>query len=150
MREEILASPITIAQVNFMITKIRGEFEVKLASLPSHDTATGSLLGRRSIDKQFHGALEATSIGEMLSAGTSVKGSVGYVAIERVSGKLDNKKGTFVFQHFATMNRGEPILMIVIVPDSGTGELTGLTGKMSIEIKDGKHFYDFEYSIVKQ
>jgi hypothetical protein len=105
------------------------------------------MLGRRSIDKQFHGELEATSKGEMLSAGTAVKGSAGYVAIERVTGKLAGRQGSFVLQHSATMNRGQPSLSIAIVPDSGTNELTGLTGKMMIEITDGKHFYDFEYEL---
>lgn len=130
-----------------MTETVRGEFEVKMAPLPTHDTAEGSLLGRRSLDKTYRGALTATAVGEMLSAGTAVKGSAGYVAIERVTGTLGGKSGTFVLQHSGTMNRGEPGLAIAVVPDSGTGELTGLTGKMMIEIQPGKHFYSFEYAL---
>ncbi|MBP3960686.1 DUF3224 domain-containing protein [Gemmata sp. G18] len=130
-----------------MANRIRGEFEVKLAPLPTHDTAAGSPLGRLSIDKTFRGELEATSIGEMLSAGTAVKGSAGYVAIEWVTGALSGRAGSFVLQHSGTMNRGEPALVVTVVPDSGTGELVGLSGKMVIEIAQGKHFYDFEYSL---
>src|SRR6476659_7820213 len=109
-----------------MANTIRGEFEVALVPLPTHDTAEGSLLGRRSIDKTFRGELAATSVGEMLSAGTAVKGSAGYVAIERVTGTLDGREGTFVLQHSGTMTRGEPQLSVTVVPDSGTGELKGL------------------------
>jgi len=100
-----------------------------------------------SIDKQFHGDLEATSKGEMLSAMTSVKGSAGYVAIERVSGTLHGRHGTFILQHSGTMTRGAPQLSVTVVPDSATGELVGLTGKMTIKIADGKHSYDFEYTL---
>jgi hypothetical protein len=85
----------------------------------------------------------------MLSAGTNVKGSAGYVAIERVSGTLRGRKGSFVLQHSGTMTRGVPQLSISVVPDSGTGQLTGLTGKMNINIVDGKHFYDFEYALAE-
>src|SRR6266536_2630283 len=102
-----------------MTSEARGAFEVKLAPLPTYDTAEGSLLGRMSIDKQFRGDLQATSKGEMLSAGTKVKGSAAYVAIERVTGTLGGRSGTFVLQHSATLNRGEPQLTITVVPDSG-------------------------------
>ncbi len=130
-----------------MTNPIRGSFEVKLAALPTHDTAEGSLLGRRSIDKQFHGDLEATSIGEMLSAMTAVKGSAGYVALERVTGTLGGRSGTFVLQHSGTMTRGVPGLTITVVPDSGTGDLVGLTGTMTIEVTGGQHFYEFKYAL---
>jgi len=100
-----------------------------------------------SIDKQFHGDLEGTSKGEMLTAGTGVKGSAGYVAIERVSGTLNGRSGTFVLQHSGTMTHGEPHLTITVVPDSGTGELAGLAGTMSILIAGGNHSYDFEYTL---
>ena len=123
-----------------------GPFEVKLNPLPTFAEAEGTL-GHLSIDKQFRGDLEASSKGEMLSAGTPVKGSAGYVAIERVSGTLHGKRGTFVLQHSATMNRGVPSLSITVVPDSATGELAGLSGKMDIDISNGKHAYDFEYTI---
>jgi len=130
-----------------MTSQARGAFQVKLAPLPPYDTAEGSLLGRMSIDKQFHGDLQATSKGEMLSAGTTVKGSAGYVAIERVTGTLGGRSGTFVLQHSATLNRGEPLLSITVVPDSGTGELEGLAGKMAIEITAGRHSYTFDYTL---
>jgi hypothetical protein len=100
-----------------------------------------------SIDKQFRGDLEATSKGEMLMAGTSVKGSAGYVAIEHVSGSLHGRTGGFVLQHSSTMNRGAPQQSVTVVPDSGTGELEGLAGKMTIDIADGKHSYEFEYTL---
>jgi hypothetical protein len=101
------------------------------------------------IEKQFSGDLEATSKGEMLTAGTSVKGSAGYVAIEKVSGALHGRSGTFVLQHSGTMTRGAPQLTITVVPDSGTGELVGLAGKMVINIVNGKHSYDFEYTLAE-
>jgi len=124
-----------------------GPFDVKLNPLPAYDTTEGSTLARMSIDKTFHGDLEGTSKGEMLSASTGVQGSAGYVAIERVSGTLRGRKGTFVLQHSGTMTRGTPQLTITVVPDSGTGQLAGLTGKMMINIADGKHSYDFEYTL---
>jgi hypothetical protein len=122
-----------------------GTFDVKLA--PQDDKSEDALLGRMTIDKQFHGDLDATSKGQMLSAMTGTKGSAGYVAIEKVSGTLHGRKGTFVLQHSGTMTRGEPGLSVTVVPDSGTGELTGLTGKMTIKIEGGKHFYEFQYSL---
>jgi hypothetical protein len=100
-----------------------------------------------SIDKQFLGDLEATSKGEMLSAGTAVNGSAGYVAIERVSGRLAGKSGSFVLQHTGTMNRGTPQLSVIVVPDSGTDQLVGLSGTMTLKTADGKHLYEFEYTI---
>jgi hypothetical protein len=113
-----------------MTTHASGTFEVKLSSLAPDDKSEDATLGRMSIDKQFHGDLEATSKGQMLSAVTTVKGSAGYVAIERVSGTLHGRSGTFVLQHNGTMTRGAPQLTVTVVPDSGTGELVGLGGKM--------------------
>ena len=136
-----------------------GTFDVKLT--PREDqpndsttgqatTANGSTtLGRMTIDKQFHGDLAGISQGQMLSAMTPVQGSAGYVAIEKVTGKLHGKSGSFVLQHNGTMTRGAPELTVTVVPDSGTDQLSGLTGKMTIKITDGKHFYDFEYTIGK-
>jgi len=123
-----------------------GTFEVNLAPQASDDEADATL-GRLSIDKQFHGDLEATSRGQMLTAGTEIEGSAGYVAIERVRGTLHGRRGTFALQHSGTMARGAPSLTIRVVPDSGTGELTGLSGSMSITIVEGRHSYDFEYSL---
>ena len=128
-----------------MATRAQGSFEVKLT--PQSMAGLPDGLARMALDKQFHGELEATSKGEMLSAMSSVKGSAGYVAIERVSGTLAGKRGTFVLQHAGLMNRGAPTLSIVVVPDSGTGELVGLTGSMSIDIRDGHHFYALDYTM---
>jgi Protein of unknown function (DUF3224) len=127
-----------------------GPFEVKLVPLDPAFKTEDNFLGRMSIDKQFHGDLEATSEGEMLSASTSVKGSAGYVAIERVTGSLGGRTGTFILQHHATMARGTPQLNIMVVPDSGTGQLTGLTGNMNIIITNGKHSYEFSYTLPTQ
>jgi hypothetical protein len=124
-----------------------GTFEVKLTPQPLAEPAEGVPLGRMTIEKQFHGDLEATSKGEMLTAGTAVKGSAGYVAIERVNGTLQGRSGTFVLQHSGTMNRGAPHLTIMVVPDSGTGQLTGIAGTFSIQIAEGKHSYVFEYTL---
>ncbi len=128
-------------------THAAGTFEVKVTPQPSEDKTDDATLGRMTIDKQIHGDLEATSKGQMLTAGTPVKGSAGYVAIERVSGTLHGRTGTFILQHTGTMTRGALQLSITVVPDSGTGQLTGLTGKMDIQIADGKHSYDFAYTL---
>lgn len=127
-----------------MIHHARGGFDVKLTPLES---SAGKDLGRMSIDKTFHGELDASSKGEMLAAMTAVHGSAGYVAIEKVTGKLAGRDGTFVLQHMGTMTRGEGKLTVTVVPDSGTGQLAGLSGTMSIEIIHGKHLYHFEYSL---
>jgi len=124
-----------------------GRFDVQLAPLPLHGTAAGPRLARLAIDKQFHGDLTAASKGEMLSAGTLVPGSAGYVAIEQVTGTLHGRSGSFVLQHSGTMNRSAAQLSLTVVPDSGTGELVGLAGAMAIEIADGAHFYSFDYSL---
>ncbi len=130
-----------------MANLVSGTFEVKLQPLETYAKTEDAKLGRLSIDKQFSGELEATSQGEMLSVGTNVEGSAGYVAIEQVSGTLQGHKGTFILQHKGTMNRGAPELIITVVPDSGTGQLVGLIGKMGVRIEEGKHFYDFEYTL---
>ena len=128
--------------------KVTGEFQVKLQPLEFYAKgAEGINLGRMSLDKTFTGALEAISKGEMLSAMTSTKGSAGYVAIEQVIGSLSGKSGSFVLQHFGTRNRGKDNLILEVVPDSGSGELSGIAGKMLIKIENGKHFYEFEYEL---
>lgn len=111
------------------------------------DPAGGATLSRMSIDKQFQGDLEGTSKGEMLSATTAVPGSAGYVAIERVTGKLQGRAGSFALQHSGTMARGAYKQSIAVVPDSGAGELTGLSGEMTIRISGGEHSWEFDYSI---
>jgi hypothetical protein len=125
-----------------------GTFEVKLH--PQGDKEVGDpTVSRMAIDKQFHGDLEGTSKGQMLAAGTDVTGSAGYVAMERVTGKLGGRSGTFALQHSGTMTRGAPQLTITVVPDSGTDQLVGLWGKMKINIVEGKHFYQFEYTLAE-
>ena len=125
-----------------------GSFDVKLTpQKPDNPETESSKLGRMAIDKQFQGDLEAGSKGEMLSAMTDVKGSAGYVALERVTGTLGGRSGSFVLQHSGTMTRGEAQLSVTVVPDSGTGQLAGLVGKLSIQITEGKHSYAFDYTL---
>ena len=124
-----------------------GPFDVKVEAQGEADKGDGSTLGRYSLDKQYHGDLEGTAKGTMLTAGTDVKGSAGYVAMERVTGTLKGRGGSFVLQHTATMTRGEPQLSITVVPDSGSGQLAGITGKMNIIIAAGKHSYEFDYTL---
>lgn len=129
------------------MTRASGTFEVKLNPVPTAHDHAGAPLGRFSLDKQFQGDLVATSKGEMLTGGSEVKNSAGYVAIERVSGTLHGKSGSFILQHSGTMNRGAPSLVITVVPDSGTGELAGISGTMTIIIEGGKHSYTFDYTL---
>jgi hypothetical protein len=130
-----------------MTTRASGTFDVTANPQPPYETAEGIALGRISIRKTFHGDLQGTSTVEMLSAMTPVKGSAGYVAIERVVGALQGRSGSFVLQHTGTMARGEQSLTVAVVPDSGTGALTGLAGRMGIEIVGGKHLYTFDYAL---
>lgn len=126
------------------IIKASGPFDVKMTPASAAD----AVVGRFTLDKKYHGDLEGTGTGEMLTAMTAVKGSAGYVAIEKVTGHLAGRTGSFQLQHTGIMNRGAPSLGITVVPDSGTGELAGLTGKMDISIAaDGAHYYTFEYSL---
>ena len=131
-----------------MPARASGSFDVTLTPQSTNAEGDGTPLARLSLDKRFHGDLEATSVGEMLSAMTTVKGSAGYVALERVTGTLAGRSGSFVLQHTGLMNRGAPQLSIIVVPDSATGELEGLTGSMSIDIEDGAHRYAFEYGLL--
>ena len=119
-----------------------GTFDVTLVPEPSDD-----YVGRLAISKKFKGDLEAVSTGQMLSASTEVQGSAGYVAMERVSGTLGGRHGTFVLMHRGVMTRGSQHLAVTVVPDSGTGELLGLSGSLAITIADGRHSYDFEYTL---
>lgn len=125
----------------------RGPFEVKLAPLALSDVAAETGFGRLSLDKVYRGDLEATSTGEMLSAMGTVQGSAGYVALERVSGSLHGRSGTFALQHSGTMARGASALSVTVVPDSGTGQLEGITGTMEIVITGKAHSYVFEYTL---
>jgi hypothetical protein len=128
-----------------------GPFAVRVTpQKPDNKEAEAAGFGRMSLDKQFHGDLEAASKGEMLGAMTEVDGSAGYVAMERIEGTLNGRSGTFVLQHSGTMTRGVQQMTITVVPDSGTGGLGGITGSMTIIIKvGGKHFYEFEYQLAQ-
>ena len=132
-----------------MAQRATGSFDVKMTPQAADDYADGVSLARFTLDKSFHGDLEATSKGQMLSAGTAIKTSAGYVAIERVSGQLHGRAGTFVLQHSGTMARGVPGLVLTVVPDSGTDELEGLSGSMEIVREPGKHLYVFDYTITR-
>ncbi len=122
-----------------------GTFEVKLT--PQDDKSDDKTTGRMTIDKQWHGDLEGTSKGQMLTGGDPSKGSAGYVAIEKFLGTVGGRKGSFILQHNGIMNRGAAELTVTVVPDSGTDELTGITGKLTIKIEAGKHLYEFDYTI---
>lgn len=126
-----------------------GTFDVKMTPLPADAAAAGDTIGRMLLDKKYHGSLDATGKGQMLAMRTPVEGSAGYVAMELVIGKLDGRSGSFVLQHSGTMNRGAPTLTLTVMPDSGTGELAGLSGSMAIDIAGGKHSYRFDYSLAK-
>ncbi len=131
-----------------MAKHVSGTFDVKLVPQGADDKAEGATLGRLSIDKHYHRALEATGEGQMLTAVTDVKGSAGYVAIGRVTGTLDGRAGSFVLQHSGTMSTaGGQQLSITVVPASGTGQLRGIVGRLSGKIVDGQYFYDFEYTL---
>ena len=140
-------APSTAQEEAVVTIRANGTFEVKLSPQISDDKAGDSSVGRMSIDKQFHGDLEASSLGQMLTVMTDVQGSAGYVAMEQVAGTLHGLRGTFALQHSGTMARGAQELTVTVVPDSGTEELIGLAGTMTIDIVDGKHFYGFEYTL---
>jgi hypothetical protein len=130
-----------------MKKRATGIFAVKLTPQPARDETRGAFTRSMLIDKTFFGDLEGTSIGEMMASTTGIEGSAGYVALERVTGKLLGKSGSFVLQHSSIMSRGEPTQSITVIPDSGSGELEGLKGAMSIRIEDKQHFYDFEFEL---
>ena len=126
----------------------KGEFDVKtIPQKADNKEAEEAKLGRMSLDKEFHGGLKAISKGEMIYAGTDVEGSGVYVALERITGSLDGKTGSFILHHTGIMTRGTPSLNVTVLPDSGTGELSGLAGTMTIKIEGGKHFYEFSYTL---
>lgn len=129
-----------------MTARASGTFDVKVIPQAADGHADGVALGRMTIDKQFHGGLEATSKGQMLT-GMGGEGSAGYVAIERVTGTLAGRRGSFTLQHSGTMSRGAPTLTVTVVPDSGTDGLTGLSGTMRIDVAGGKHSYTFDYTL---
>ncbi|HEY1612736.1 MAG TPA: DUF3224 domain-containing protein [Rhizomicrobium sp.] len=124
-----------------------GTFDVKIAPETVAGKATDPDLGQMSIDKILHGDLEGTSLGSMLTAGSPARGSAAYVAIEKVTGTLKGRKGSFVLMHSATMAQGKGEMNVTVAPESGTGDLTGLTGKLAIRVEGGKHHYDFDYTL---
>lgn len=130
-----------------MTKRASGTFEVKIAPQAPDATVGDPTVGRLALDKTFSGDLEATSKGQMLAVRTEIQGSAGYVAMERVTGTLHGLRGTFALQHSGTMNRGAPQLSVTVVPDSGTAELAGIAGTMTITIEGGKHSYDLDYTI---
>ena len=130
-----------------MTRHVEGPFDVKVTPLPPDDATTGTAISRYALDKHFHGDLEAASKGEMLSAGDPAKGTAGYVAVEQVTGNLQGHSGSFALQHMATMDKGKYQLSVTVVPGSGTGELAGIAGTMTITIASGKHSYAFEYTL---
>jgi Protein of unknown function (DUF3224) len=136
--------PQTLGTVekSFM-SEVTGEFDVKVVPVETGDDKMGMM----TLDKQYHGDLNATGQGRMLTGMTDVKGSAAYVAIERVKGRLKGAEGTFLIHHTGLMNKGSQSLVIRVVPDSGTGDLAGIEGEMHIKIADGKHFYRFEYTL---
>lgn len=128
--------------------RVEGPFEVKMNPLPGDGGAEAVALGRMALDKRYHGELEATSVGQMLALHGDEKGSAGYVAIERISGTLQGRSGSFAAQHFGLMDRGEKTLRIDIIPDSGRGELVGIRGCMDIRFEaGGAHFYTLDYTL---
>lgn len=131
-----------------MTTRATGTFEVKVLPLPADSGLDTGGFGRMSLDKRFSGDLTATSLGQMVAAGTAVNGSAAYVAMERVTGTLNGRNGSFILMHNGTMSHGSQEMRISVVPDSGTEELTGLAGTMKIIIEGGKHSWEFEYRIV--
>ena len=140
------AAKATPAKERVLTIHASGTFDVKLT--PQAAEEGDAALGRMSIDKQFHGDLEGTSKGFMLaSSATIVKGSGGYVAMERVMGTVKGRTGSFVLQHSGTMTRGTPQLSVTVVPDSGAGQLEGITGTLTIKIDAGKHSYEFDYTL---
>ena len=130
-----------------MTKRAIGTFAVKIVPQAADESVGDPTVGRLALDKQFSGDLEANSRGQMLAVRTEIQDSAGYVAMERVIGTLHGRSGTFALQHSGTMTRGAPHLSVTVVPDSGTGELTGIAGTMTITIEGGKHSYDLDYTI---
>lgn len=130
-----------------MSRRIAGQFDIQRTPQPGCDLGDGVEAAHVRFEKHFHGPLDARSIVHMLAVGTAVAGSAAYVAVERVSGTLEGRRGSFLFQHNGTMDRGAPTLALSVVPDSGDGELVGLRGQMAIDIIEGQHHYRFDYSL---
>lgn len=141
-----VALPLHPQKDAVMTNHARGTFDVKVVPQAPDDPAGGPF-SRLFLDKQFQGDLDGTSKGQMLAAGTAVEGSAGYVALELFSGTLNQRRGSFILQHNGTMAKGVPTLIVTVVPDSGTDQLAGIAGQMTIIIAGGKHSYEFEYTL---
>lgn len=124
----------------------RGTFDVKVVPQPPDDAAGGPF-SRMFLDKQFHGDLTASSRGQMMGAGSPQKGVGGYVALELVTGTLNGQRGSFALQHNGTLANGVATMNVTVVPGSGTDQLTGIAGKMTIIVENGKHSYALEYTV---
>jgi len=128
--------------------QIKGPFDIRRTAMESVDAGHGAAFGRMRFEKRFHGELDAISVVEMFSAGDPANGTAGYVAVEHVAGTLGGRSGSFMLQHSGTMDRGDASLSVTVVPDTGTGELAGLKGRMAIAIaEDGAHSYTFDYTL---
>jgi len=132
-----------------MTQQAAGVFDVKMLPQPAEPAAAGATIGRLLLDKKYHGPLDATGKGQMLAKRKAVDGSAGDVAMGLVEGQLDGRSGSFVLQHSGTKSRGAALLVLGVVPDSDTGELAGLSGKMEIIVTGGKHIYRFDYNITE-
>jgi Flp pilus assembly protein TadG len=130
-----------------VIDHASGTFEIQMMPQGQEEKVEGVSLSRKSADKQYSGDIEGIGKGEMVAGLTNVKTSLAYVAIERVTGTLRGRTGTFLLQHTGTMTATTRDLNVIVVPDSGTGQLAGISGKMMINIVDGKHFYEFDYTL---
>lgn len=130
--------------------QVKGDFDVRREPQDTLDVGDGTQVALVRFDKVFRGPLDATSTVYMLATGTPVAGSAAYVAIERIIGTLDGRAGSFMTQHSGTMDRGTPTLALTVIPDSGTDALHGLTGRMQIDIVDGRHLYVFDYALADE
>jgi len=149
-----LALAATVAaqkEMHMNIVHAKGSFEVKMIPAEATDFEKANDIARMTSDKTWHGDFEGVSHVEMITGSTASTGSMAYVAIERMTGKLNGRQGSFTFSHRASMMKGEAPsageLSVTVVPNSGTGELTGLTGSLMIHIDQGKHTWTFDYSL---
>jgi hypothetical protein len=143
----LVAAAPAAAQKGTTMQKASGPFDVTITPA-AEDKGDGPTLARLTLDKRYHGDLEATAKGEMLTAAGDVKGAAAYVAVERVTGTLHGRKGSFALVHRGVMSAAGQELLVTVVPDSGSGELRGLAGTLAIRFEPGgKHFYDLEYTL---
>jgi len=129
-------------------THASGTFDVTITPAPDDDHSDNGALGRMTVDKVYYGDLEGRAVAQMLTGMSPTEKTSGvYVAMERVTATINGRKGSFILHHTGIMDRGAQNLKITVVPDSGTDQLTGITGTMTIDIRDGKHFYTFDYRL---